>query len=887
MPNNKNALALANGKWFEILTGLGRFDAAFFDGKHGPCPLCGDRPEADRWRWDDSDGTGGGGGYCNQCGGSGGRGGPISGMDLLMKGRGWEFKEAAVEIEKFLGETPTTAVKRNKKPARIPDKPPVDAPPPAMGRAVAQWRYETLEDEQLYWIQRYENPEKPDKRGKPSKTMVHRTWIDGKWHFPKKTDPFTSEWPSPRPMLGQSELLRRPDADVLVVEGELTRDAAMELLSYYVVVTGSNGSKAVAHVDWTPLKGRNVVLWPDADPDGVEWILRLTAILLKVGVASVSVVEPPKDAPLGWDIADAGDWSPIDARTYLEANLSDGSPPVDIEVAEVADGKPYTLLGFSGNEYYYQPGDSGQVTSISRGSHATVNLLGLAPIEHWSKEYPRFDKKTGEFIGVDWTQCVSDLFRNQHKIGCYDNTRIRGVGAWWDAGRVVFHLGDRLIVDGKRYPVLKPPVSNYIYQRLPRREGPGDAEPLSDQEGANLLSIAERFHWESKSSGILLAGWTALAPICGALDWRPHIWLNAVQGSGKTQLMNRFVNPLLSDIALILKGQESTEAGIRQTLKSNAMPVIQDEAESNNKGDASKVQGVLSLARISSSESDGITVKGSVSGEAMMFNIRSMFMLSSISVALQQGADRRRFSVLMLRIPDELSVEDKAAHWKELKTDLVKSITRETGKRLVARMVNLIPVVRESARIFSEVATIELEAAAAGDQIGALLAGAWCLSNCTPPTPEQARVMLRACELGSGEIAGRDERGGDQGDCLQTILQSRLRVEVGDRGDVRRTVGELIATVTSGGLGDPSDPVTASQAKSELGRHGIKIEGDYLLVSTTAKGLAALLRDTAWAANGWSNLLASLPGAKRWGVTRFAGLATTTRAVGIPRSLLG
>ena len=104
---------------------------------------------------------------------------------------------------------------------------------------------------------------------------------------------------------------------------------------------------------------------------------------------------------------------------------------------------------------------------------------------------------------------------------------------------------------------------------------------------------------------------------------------------------------------------------------------------------------------------------------------------------------------------------------------------------------------------------------------------------------------------------------------------------------MRRTVGELIATVTNGGLGDPTDPVTASQAKSELGRHGIKIEGDYLLVSTTAKGLAALLRDTAWAANGWSNLLASLPGAKRWGVTRFVGLATTTRAVGIPRSLLG
>jgi putative DNA primase/helicase len=307
-------------------------------------------------------------------------------------------------------------------------------------------------------------------------------------------------------------------------------------------------------------------------------------------------------------------------------------------------------------------------------------LLGIAPIEYWRNTYPMFNKN-GDFTGIDWQQCYSDLLAEQHRVGCYDPSRIRGVGAWWDEGRTVFHLGDRLIVDGVKYPIKEPHQSDYIYQRLPKREGPGAAEPLSDQEGANLIAIAERFHWESVTSGTLLAGWTALAPICGALEWRPHVWLNAVAGSGKSSLMDMYVGPLLSDMGFFVLGN-TTEAGIRQKLKSDALPVVFDEAESNEKRDADRMQGVLSLARAASSEGRGVTVKGSVASEAMMFNVRSMFMLSSINMALKQGADRSRFSVLMLRIPDDMTTEAKADHWKSLKADLTNSVDSDTGRRL-------------------------------------------------------------------------------------------------------------------------------------------------------------------------------------------------------------
>ena len=48
-----------------------------------------------------------------------------------------------------------------------------------------------------------------------------------------------------------------------------------------------------------------------------------------------------------------------------------------------------------------------------------------------------------------------------------------------------------------------------------------------------ILELAQQFQWDVQASGMLLAGWVALAPICGALDWRPHIWLTGGAGTGK------------------------------------------------------------------------------------------------------------------------------------------------------------------------------------------------------------------------------------------------------------------------------------------------------------------------------------------------------------------
>ncbi|NDG76184.1 MAG: hypothetical protein EBX49_12875, partial [Synechococcaceae bacterium WB8_1B_136] len=273
---------------------------------------------------------------------------------------------------------------------------------------------------------------------------------------------------------------------------------------------------------------------------------------------------------------------------------------------------------------------------LPRGCHTATHLVALAPLEYWESFYP-------SRTGVNWPAAASDLHKSSAAMGIFAVERIRGRGAWWDEGRTVLHLGDRLITPEGEHPITKPFRSRHIYQRLKRLEGPCGVEPLTVQEAGVIVGIANRFRWEVPASGTLLLGWVVLAPICGALRWRPHLWLTAGAGSGKSQILDRFVAPLLGDLSLVVVGA-TTEAGLRQTICCDAVPVVFDEAESNEKGDQQRMQAILSLARVASSESSAEMLKGSPSGDVSRYRVRSMFLMSSIATALKQGADKSRFA---------------------------------------------------------------------------------------------------------------------------------------------------------------------------------------------------------------------------------------------------
>jgi putative DNA primase/helicase len=828
---------LANGHWPSILGALAGLSADQLTDKHQPCPLCGGK---DRYRFDDQNGSGSW--FCNQCGGPDQAGGAGNGIDLLMRRTGWTFKEAAQRIEQHLGIAP-----------RRPE-------PPIKG-AEHVWHYS-----ETFLVCRF-----------PGKKIRPLWWSGSRW-----------EWkapPSPRPLLNLSQLRSRTGT-VLIVEGEKAADAAAKLYPKAVVTTWPSGCKAIDKADWSPLTGRRIILWPDADVVGQQAMDKLAQLLLRLPADRVQMVTPPPDAPEGWDLADAT-WTPEEAAAYIKANISasleldpepvsqpllEPDPEPEPKLPDLDANDHFTCLGFDGDAYYYRPHNTGQVVRLTRASHTSTNLASLAGLDYWRGLCPT-DKG-----GIDWTQAAATLFAISADRGVYNPDRIRGRGAWWDNQRTILHLGDQLVVNGKRHPVLKPFDSSYLYHRMPELNGPGTASPLTDLEALALCEIAERFHWEVPASGLLLAGWVTLAPICGALPWRPHAWLTAAAGSGKSAILDRYVAPLLADMGLIVAGN-TTEAGLRQTLRCDALPVVFDEAESNEKADQVRMQNILALARVASSESHATLLKGSPGGDVTRFNIRSMFLMSSIATALKQGADRSRFAQLTLRSPNELPKEQRIQHWEALDRDLDRHINSETGRRLIARTVELIPTIRASVRVFTRVAAERFDSQRLGDQYGTLLAGAWSLMSSDVVTEQQARDLI---DQNDWEPYSQSTEVPDEQRCIQRILQHQVRVET-DEKTLTRTLGELVE-IAAYKLTDRD--VDSPRAKDTLERYGLRVDGSQqVLVSNTAEAIATILRDTQWS-HSWGTLLSRLKGATKAGPTRFRGCGALSRAVALQIDLL-
>jgi DNA primase len=87
-------------------------------------------------------------------------------------------------------------------------------------------------------------------------------------------------FPKPRPLYGLEAL---GDArQVIIVEGEKCRDA-LAGASGRVVVSWPGGTQGVKHCDWSPLAGRNVVMWPDADKPGLSTADEIGGILVANG----------------------------------------------------------------------------------------------------------------------------------------------------------------------------------------------------------------------------------------------------------------------------------------------------------------------------------------------------------------------------------------------------------------------------------------------------------------------------------------------------------------------------------------------------------------------------------------------------------------------------
>jgi putative DNA primase/helicase len=612
--------------------------------------------------------------------------------------------------------------------------------------------------------------------------------------------------PKPRSLYG-AELLKQPGR-VLVVEGEKTAEAARRLIGKsMIVVTWPGGANAVHHADWSLLSGRDVVCWPDADTVGFNAAAAITIQLRHHG-ATVRTVDVPHEAPKGWDLADAEteSWSGERVMRVIDPPAPEPEYEPDYDYGQddepVVDFRP---LGHDAGRFYFFTSGGGQVRDFSSKDLQTAgSLVELAPLRHWEANY----QSKGENFNAK--AAGNDLVRACYQVGIYDSARIRGRGAWIDEGRGILHLGDHCLIDGVKSSILVP-NSRYIYEHSKRMDAVlGDQ--LSSAEANRLRDLCLMLPWEAPAHmGNLLAGWCVIAPVCGALPWRPHIWLTGESGSGKTWTLDNIIRMALGQIALEVQSK-TTEAGIRQSLGRDGRPVLFDEAESQNEADRARIQQVLDLARQASSEGGAAIIKGSTGGKAMQFHVRSCFMFGSINVGVTQAADESRMVILTLVKPDQNEAVERFKRIQELHGQLV---CNNFAGRLLARTLSLLPVIRANAAVFADAIARSGKPRRLGDTYGVLMAGAWSLRSRSVATEDDADRMVEETAWVK-EAVSKTEVVPEWQRAIQSLMQHRIRMTAQGK-TVEVPVGDLIEAA-QGRVGDGI--IGGTDASRELKLYG-------------------------------------------------------------------
>lgn len=113
------------------------------------------------------------------------------------------------------------------------------------------------------------------------------------------------KWDGPKPIYNRNRLATAaPDAPCYIVEGEKAADALTRL---GVLNTTSGGADSAGKADWTPLKGRPCVIWPDNDEPGRKYGEDVAGILRGLGCPVWFVDVGALHLP---DKGDAADWVP-------------------------------------------------------------------------------------------------------------------------------------------------------------------------------------------------------------------------------------------------------------------------------------------------------------------------------------------------------------------------------------------------------------------------------------------------------------------------------------------------------------------------------------------------------------------------------------------------
>ena len=361
-----------------------------------------------------------------------------------------------------------------------------------------------------------------------------------------------------------------------------------------------------------------------------------------------------------------------DPEKKKPAGKKPAEPPPPLRTDEIDGNRHFQVLG-NVNDAVAIMLSSYRVFLLSRTSLTQPSTLISLADYHWWLSVTGRDALSGPTA----QQIGSVLLRSADRHGQLNPSKFLGRGCFkYDGAKVAWHLGDRLLVEGKTLglgelpgvvPIGGPPIEVAD-------------EPATVAQRRAVADAVLAYRFESEFDGRRFLAWIVAAAIGGALGWRPHAWMSAPAGVGKSWLLDTVLTPLLGDGDLLLRTDDPTAAGLARAAQSDAIAVAFDEAESNRQ----QIDGVLDLARVASGGSGSRIRADMGSGGYNVLRPRFSLLMSSITVARLTQANATRFVTIRLSPQD-------VADWPAVKRGIEKALQAAPGLRAA--------IVRDAAQI--------------------------------------------------------------------------------------------------------------------------------------------------------------------------------------------
>jgi hypothetical protein len=275
---------------------------------------------------------------------AGDRGGDLIGLFMATNNfsNGDFPKTLEIINTEFLGRTTSRWLRtftihfeeRSREHANKPRPQLTDRPPPS-----ESYIYRDVSGNIIGVIRRHEFDAVDPKTGKPKKTFS--VW-DARASKPQA--------PTPRPLYRLPEIIQHHE--LVFTEGEKKADALASMgIEATCIMFGSDA--VLEKVDWSPIAGKQITIWPDKDDAGAGFAKRLAPFLTSMK-CEVLVIEPPANKPDKWDaadcIAEGGDADAIIAGAKLFGDDANAEAPNRQPLPRLLTAAQF-VAGFTPPEY--------------------------------------------------------------------------------------------------------------------------------------------------------------------------------------------------------------------------------------------------------------------------------------------------------------------------------------------------------------------------------------------------------------------------------------------------------------------------------------------------------------------------------------------------------